>query len=160
MSLKTRNNLQLTVRSMTDADLVDVLRLEKEIFSDPWPRDMFTEHATGGHWTALSAESAGKLVGYACYRIEEDKAHLTNMAVDPEYQRKSVAKRLLENILRIVQESGCELITLEVRASNSGAIAFYTAFGFVELYRQPNYYRRPVEEACVMVRYINDEDEN
>jgi len=144
---------------MTVSDLPQVVMLENLIFSDPWPEDAFLEQTSGDNWTALVVESDSRIIGYGCYFWAGTKSHLTNMAVHPDYRRKSVAKRLLTDILRVVRKSGCDLMTLEVRAGNADAIAFYKAFDFIELYRRPNYYRRPVEEALVMVRYITDDEE-
>ena len=49
------------------------------------------------------------------------------------------------------------ILLLEVRHSNVEARAFYEG-RFQELYRGRNYYRRPVEDALVMVRHICEHD--
>ena len=140
---------------MTADDLSAVVRIERNIFPDPWPKSAFEEQVSGSPWGGLIAESHGTIIGYACYYAVDIEGHLTNIAVDPEYRRKSVAKRLLDNILIIVQGLKCEFILLEVRASNTGAIAFYEKYDFQHLYRRPNYYRKPVEDALVMVHYFD-----
>ena len=83
---------------------------------------------------------------------------MTNLAVADSYRRKSVASRLLEYILDIARNKGCEHILLEVRPQNKDAIAFYENAGFKLLYCRPNYYRNPVEDALVMVYYFNEEN--
>ncbi|MEE8575808.1 MAG: GNAT family N-acetyltransferase, partial [candidate division Zixibacteria bacterium] len=82
------------------------------------------------------------------------EAHLTNIAVVKSFRRMSVARRMLEEIVTRAQDNECEFILLEVRPSNEEAIAFYEEYKFRLLYRRPNYYRRPVEDALVMVRYL------
>lgn len=91
--------------------------------------------------------------------VVADESHLTNIAVTPEHRRKSVAKLLLERILQIVADLDCTLILLEVRPSNREAIGFYEKYGFDLLYRRPNYYRRPIEDALVMVRHLTDNED-
>jgi ribosomal-protein-alanine N-acetyltransferase len=148
------NDLLVTVRALSADDVDQVVVLEKEIFPDPWPRSAFEEQLKGPQWGGIVAERDGRVIGYACYLIVANESHLTNIAVDPLHRRKSVAKRLLDRILDIVNERQCEMLLLEVRTSNHAAITFYERFGFEMLYRRPNYYRRPVEDALVMVRHL------
>jgi len=138
------------MRVMTEQDLPRILAMERSCFTDPWPPSAFDEILEGDGWTALVAEAEGVIVGYSCHFEVVGEAHLANVAVDPEYRRKSVAKRLLERILDLTKANGCSQILLEVRPSNKGACRFYHDAGFEELYRRPNYYRSPVEEAVVM----------
>ncbi len=148
---------KFTIRPMVDADIDRVMEMEKIAFSDPWPRTAFVEQLKGPYWGAIIAEQDGAIVGYACYLIVADESHLTNIAVDPAWRRKSVAKLLLDRILQIVAEFDCTLILLEVRPSNTEAISFYEKYDFELLYRRPNYYRRPIEDALVMVRHLTDD---
>jgi len=149
--------LDIAIRKMTREDLAIVSRLEKEIFSDPWPARSFTEILDDEQWGALVAEHGSEVIGYACYMVVLDEAHLANIATVPSYRRKSVAKQLLERILDIVIDLKCGILLLEVRPSNREALDFYRKYGFMELYRRPNYYRRPVEDALIMVRYLDTE---
>ena len=154
MSSATNSRLDIQIRGMVLEDVSQVLKLERAIFPDPWSAAAFKEQITARGWGAIVAECEGRIIGYACYYIVSGESHLTNIGVDPKYRRKSVAKRLLENILRVVTDSNCEYIFLEVRPSNHGAVAFYERFHFDLLYRRPNYYREPVEDALVMGRYL------
>jgi ribosomal-protein-alanine N-acetyltransferase len=97
-----------------------------------------------------------KIAAYGCYLIITTEAHLTNLAVAPEFRRKSVARQLLGEILEIARRKECEYILLEVRPRNESAISFYEQAGFKLLYRRPRYYRNPVEDALVMVYYFPD----
>jgi ribosomal-protein-alanine N-acetyltransferase len=144
---------------MTEADLPVVLKLENEIFSDPWPKSAFWDQLQDDGWGAIVAECEGRVIGYACYMIVEPESHITNLAVEPDFRRKSVAKRLVDHIFTIAREHHCEYLILEVRPSNAGARAFYEKLGFRFLYKRPNYYRRPVEDALVLVYYFDDDME-
>jgi len=140
---------------MVREDLTAVYALENQIFSDPWPLRSFEEIFDEDSWQALIAESEGRLIGYACFLDIAGEAHIANIAVSSEFRRKSVAKRLLDRILLFAQDSRCEMIILEVRPSNRPALEFYKKAGFAELYRKPNYYTSPKEDALVMVLWLN-----
>ena len=149
------NTSNLTIRSMTAQDIDTVITLERQIFPDPWPRSAFEDQIEDSGWYALVAEIGREIIGYACYMIVAHESHLTNVAVIPAFRRKLVAKRLLDTILQSVNAAGCEHILLEVRPSNEAAIAFYDKNDFQVLYRRPNYYRSPVEDALVMVKKLH-----
>lgn len=153
-SVANSNNTTVTIRVMADSDIDTVTALEGEIFPDPWPRAAFVEQLKDDTWGAIVAEADGRVVGYACYLLIHNESHLTNIGVDRPWRRKSVAARLLERILQVITERGCDILLLEVRPSNVEARDFYAKHGFRELYRRPNYYRRPIEDALVMVRYL------
>lgn len=149
----------VTIRAMSEEDLPVIAELEQQIFPDPWSVNAFSEALAEDSWGALVAEAAGQVAAYACYLIIDVEAHLTNIAVAEPYRRKSVAKQLLDHILRIVTEAKCEHLLLEVRPGNVEAVAFYRKHGFHQLYRRPNYYHNPVEDAQVMVYYLGDAQE-
>ncbi|MDH3891628.1 MAG: ribosomal protein S18-alanine N-acetyltransferase [candidate division Zixibacteria bacterium] len=150
------DNPVVTIRPMVEEDLPLVGRMEQQLFSDPWSISAFAEALTEPSWGALVAEIDGLVVAYACYLIIDVEAHLTNIAVAEGYRRKSVAKHILDRILRIVTEAKCECLLLEVRPSNVEAVAFYRKHDFHQLYRRPNYYQNPVEDAQVMVYYLGN----
>jgi ribosomal-protein-alanine N-acetyltransferase len=135
-------------------DLDTVVAMEAAVFPDPWSRESFKEILTEWGWRALVAVGDDQIIGYACWLVAEREAHLTNIAVAVSYRRKSIAKRMLEHILQNVSEAACEYLLLEVRPSNAGAIAFYEKQGFELMYRRPKYYRKPPEDALVLVRYL------
>lgn len=158
-SVANSNNLAVTIRQMNDADIDTVTALEGEIFPDPWPRSAFVEQLKDETWGAIVAEAAGRIIGYACYLLVHNESHLTNIGVERAWRRKSVAAQLLGRILQVITERGCDILLLEVRPSNIEARTFYTKHGFRELYRRPNYYRRPIEDALVMVRYLEQTED-
>jgi ribosomal-protein-alanine N-acetyltransferase len=145
------------IRPTTSDDLAAISELENVIFPDPWPFSAFEEALADEECCQLVAEYDGWIVGYAVYLTDGTESRVANIAVAPEYRRKSVAKQLLRHILDVVSETDCSLVLLEVRPSNFEARELYGEFGFRDLYRKPNYYRRPVEDALVMVRHLKDD---
>ncbi len=147
--------LKVTLRDMIPDDLEKVALIEKSVFTDPWPDDEFEDHMNDSESGALVAVGARKMVGYACYQIDDHKLHLTNLAVDLACRRKSVAKQVLDHILDLARDRDCELIFLEVRVSNEAARCFYEASGFRTVDRLRRYYVSPVEDALTMTRWVS-----
>jgi ribosomal-protein-alanine N-acetyltransferase len=149
--------LQITLRPLRRSDLHQIVLLEIEIFPDPWPMAAFEEELDRENRGIIVAEYEQRIIGYAGYFFAAGEAQLTNIGVALEFRGKSVAKSLLNCILEIARKAGCENIFLDVRPSNKAAINLYIKFGFMELYRRPNYYRIPPEDALVMVKNLREE---
>lgn len=158
MSAIRAKQTQYDCRPMKSKDLIEIASIEKLCFPDPWPRSAFQEIIDNRDHGALVAENESGIIAYGCYLIISPEAHLTNLAVRPEFQRRAVATDLLNRILDITNKRKCEYIILEVRPTNDSAIAFYEQAGFKLLYRRPRYYRNPVEDALVMVYYFNQNE--
>ena len=153
----TRVDTTFKIAPMKSTDLKAVMALEKAIFADAWPREAFLEHLEESGSGGLVVAIGSDIIGYACYQIAEDGVHLTNLAVAPEYRRKSVANGMLDHILGLARKQACDLIYLEVRLSNETALKFYRSAGFIEVDRVTDYYENPREDAVVMLVRVDDE---
>lgn len=91
------------------------------------------------------------LLGLGCYWAIVDEAHITVLAVDPRYQRRGLGKWLLVNLLEDACHRTLTRATLEVRPSNSLALALYESLGFEALGRRRRYYADG-EDALVLWR--------
>ncbi len=156
MSRLKEIEIKYEIRELKSSDISEIMAIENVGFPDPWPIKAFEEIIRQPGHGGIVAVSDSKVVAYACYLLIEHESHLTNLAVADSYRRKSVASGMLEHILDIAKNKGCEHILLEVRPQNKSAIAFYENAGFKLLYSRPNYYRNPVEDAQVMVYYFNE----
>ncbi|MCP4706523.1 MAG: ribosomal protein S18-alanine N-acetyltransferase [candidate division Zixibacteria bacterium] len=145
------------IRLMKREDIDHLASLEMEIFSDPWPVEAFIDGLDDVNHVFLVVEIEKQIAGYGSYYIEMGEGRLTNIAITPEFRRKSIAKKLLEYILGVVKEAMCKYIFLDVRPTNEAAISLYNLYGFYEAYRRPEYYSDPTEDAMVMVKNLDDE---
>lgn len=118
-------------------------------FSEPWTRWSFlTEIADGGYIpTAWEGET---LIGFAAVRAEGDAGYLSLIAVDPAHRRRGVAAALLAAAEDRCRAQGLTRMLLEVRSSNEGAQAFYTANGYQTIARRPAFYSFPREDGLTM----------
>lgn len=106
-----------------------------------------------------SAEGAGHtqgrecLIGLACLWSILDEAHITLLAVDPDYRHQGLGQMLLWTLLLLAQDRGLQWATLEVRPSNQAAISLYSKFGFKEVGRRRGYYTDPDEDGLILWRH-------
>ena len=78
------------------------------------------------------------------------QAELETIAVAAEDQRRGVARRIFAAMVQELRTAQVTEVLLEVRASNSPALAFYRAQGFVETGQRPRYYGDPIEDAVLL----------
>ena len=146
---------------MTGDHLDQVADIEKLCFSDPWSRRMLSEHLENECAAAIVAQGAdGTVLGYAGLLVVLDEGYITNVAVRPECRRQGVAKQLLQVFLDFARAHKLAFLTLEVRASNYGAIALYGSLGFRSVGRRKNYYEHPREDAIIMTKEFTDGTED
>jgi ribosomal-protein-alanine N-acetyltransferase len=98
---------------------------------------------------ALEAELRA-IVGYAGLWLMTDEAHITTIAVDPDYQGNGIGELLLLGLIDRAQQIGAHWLTLEVRVTNQVAQALYEKYTFKEMGLRRRYYSDNGEDALVM----------
>lgn len=144
------------LRLAAEGDLKQVVRIEKASFADPWTEDSFRRLLTGRPAIFLVAifPPDEAVAGYAvAFSVRED-AEVLNLAVDPTFRGKGLAGQMLDAVLIELGTCGVRTAFLEVRESNRAARALYRSRGFAEIGRRQAYYRRPVEDALVLRRFL------
>jgi ribosomal-protein-alanine N-acetyltransferase len=132
--------------------LAGVMPIERASYPKPWTASVFQsemEMMRRGERCYLVAREGTTVIGYCGLMYAVDEAHVTNIAVAPDYQRRGVATRLLAELAWAAIEHGATALTLEVRISNIGAQALYARFGFRPAGVRRQYYEN-VEDAIVM----------
>ena len=141
----------LSIDRMLPADLADVLVIERASFSMPWSRGAFLyeieQNQVARCWVG---REDGRIVGYICLWDVADELHVTNVAVHPDARRRGIARALLESVFAHARAAGSRMVLLEVRPSNTEAIALYDSFGFHVVGRRRGYYYDSGEDALVM----------
>jgi len=140
------------VETLSEADLDEVLAIERASFSNPWSRDMFLwelQNAGVSYGYVLRAPS-GAVAAFCTVWVVQDEVHINNVAVDPEHRGRGVGLSLLRFVLRLAAELGARRATLEVRRSNAAALKLYKRLGFQVAGVRRNYYSSPVEDALIL----------
>lgn len=138
---------------MVQEDADGVARVEAACMPVPWSRQSFWEeasHTDAYYLIARDVDRDNLIVAYAGCWVLANEAHITNVAVDPDYQGQGLGRRLMNELTSRVKALGVDSMTLEVRPSNTVAINLYTSLGFRSVGQRPKYYTNPVEAAEIM----------
>jgi len=146
------------VRRLTYADLPQVIAIERRAFPTPWSLAMFVLELSKPSGICLAIVKGERLVGYTVCSRYDTVWHLMNVAVDVTERRQGLATRLLEELFARGDRLD-EQYTLEVRASNAGAISLYEDFGFRAGGLRRGYYHDNKEDAVIMWRTVGSGDE-
>ena len=142
----------LAFRKMTPDDADAVARVEAACFPVPWSRESFWREASNENTSYLLAinEETKDVIGYAGCWILADEAQITNVAILPAYRGQGAGTRLMAASIEAARARGATAMTLEVRPSNTPALALYHHFGFKEAGRRKGYYSDNGEDAIIM----------
>jgi ribosomal-protein-alanine N-acetyltransferase len=130
---------QWALRPMRSADLDQVVRVERSIYSHPWSMGNFRDSLHAGY-SCWVMEGQGELIGYGVLMIGVGEAHLLNLSIALPWQRRGMGKALLQHFIDLAARFGAARMLLEVRPSNAGARALYAQAGFLELSVRRGYY--------------------
>ena len=137
---------------MDRSHLAGVAELERMCFSTPWNEAMLEEELYNDTASFIVAEGEdGSVLGYAGLHVILDEGYIDNVAVRPSCRRMGLGDKLLDVFIRFGQ-ANLAFLTLEVRPSNTAAVALYEKNGFKEVGRRPNYYDNPKEDALLLTR--------
>jgi len=144
-------DLEVHLVAMRRRHLRAVLRIEAQVYPRPWSLALFmSELGLRASRCYVVARVGGAVVGYAGLMLTGDDAHVTTIAVDPEWQRHKIGTRLLAFLARESLRRGARNLTLEVRVSNQPAQGMYLQFGFKPAGIRKGYYQETNEDALVM----------
>jgi ribosomal-protein-alanine N-acetyltransferase len=146
----------LHIRSMQLDDLSQVLAIDSQSFTLPWPESAYRyellENPSSFLMVAeIEQSEVGRLiVGVVVVWMILDEAHIATIAVHPEFRGQGIASRLMVSMMREAIQLEARLATLEVREQNTAAQRLYQRFGFNIVGRRPRYYKDNLEDALIM----------
>ena len=147
--------MNFDIVNMTREHIGKIAELEKICFSTPWSESGLNEEIDNPQSHFIVAVEDQKILGYIGVQEIVGEAYITNIAVFPEYRRQGVARKLLEKAIDDAKQRECMFITLEVRKSNSNAIALYDKLDFKNVGERKNFYTNPTENAIIMTKNFN-----
>lgn len=141
---------ELSFRPMQKGDVPRIAELERLCFRSPW-----SAKALAGELKNPAARYRVGLVGssieaYAGMWILYDEAHITNVAVSPDFRRQGFGRAIMLEMLQTALLYGASQMTLEVRESNLAAQGLYEGLGFENAGRRKRYYADTGEDAFIM----------
>jgi len=145
------DDIVVHVGPMRRRHLRSVLKIESQVYPRPWSLSLFmSELALRGSRAYYVARVDGIVVGYTGLMVTVDDGHITTLAVDPAWHRRSIGSRLLLVLAREAIRRRVRSLTLEVRIGNRAAQELYRQFGFHPAGIRKNYYVETNEDALVM----------
>ena len=143
------------LRRAAPADVAPLADLERRCFDWPWGRLSFEGELAAGdadHRLACAAQGCGQsaIIGYIFFRFIADEAHIFRIAVDPVWRRPGIGARLVAECLDAARVRGLAAVWLDVRASNTEAIALYGKLGFQTVATRRGYYSDRHEDALIL----------
>jgi ribosomal-protein-alanine N-acetyltransferase len=147
-------DVEFDLRRMRRDDLPQVLPIEQQSFSNPWPETTFLGEIQNiglSYPLVAAVRPGGEIIGYVLYWLVGDEMQINNVAVHPDWRRRGLGERMLRAALDVAKAGGAATAVLEVRQSNLAARTLYErklGFGFLAL--REDYYTGPTEDAIVL----------
>lgn len=165
--------LPYVVEPMRLRDIGEVMEIEHVSFPSPWSASAYRHELLENdlsHYfivrqrrmeeTELSllarirrSLGVGKrppILGYGGFWLMASEAHISTIAVRPDWRQRGIGELLLVAMLDRATELEAEMATLEVRVSNLTAQNLYSKYGFRQVGRRRRYYRDRDEDALIM----------
>lgn len=135
---------------MSKDHVSQIAEIEAMCFSAPWSQRSIESELTNPLSLWVVAMDGDTLVGYVGSQSVLGEADMMNLAVLPQYRRQGIGRMLVNALVEQLRSREVMCLSLEVRASNEGAIALYQSIGFDTVGRRPNYYSKPKEDALIL----------
>lgn len=139
-------------RKMTADDVEAVYAIELATFPAPWTLDSFhyemRENQFAHYIVAVNDED--KIIGFCGMWIVIDAAQITNVAVLEEARGFGIGEALMREAMKAATNGGAEMMSLEVRVTNTVAQNLYRKLNFQDGGIRKGYYTDNGEDALVM----------
>jgi len=145
-------NATIHIRLLETDDILIVAALAKKNMIYPWSEQVFQDCMKADYRTWVICD-ADAIFGFVVVLNQLNECQLLNICIDQQYQRAGYGRQLLHYLFDEVRSQGLHRISLEVRRSNSAAIALYYPMGFIDVGLRKNYYPTDSgrEDALIMM---------
>ena len=144
----------MTVAVLTAAHLPQAAELERLCFHAPWSENALRILLGDSGFGLAALTDEGKVAAYLGVMTVLDEGQITNVATHPDHRRQGYADGLLHALSAECAARGIRELSLEVRESNTAAIALYEKHGFRQVGKRPGFYKNPTEAAWVMLKQL------
>lgn len=155
--MSARPNKSHIVRAVMLEDVATLESIAEESHLSRWTHQAYLDEVTRSGSIFLLIETAdlgisGFIVGRL---VPGPDAEIYNIAVAKKARRHGFGPALLSEFICRCKAEHVENIWLETRQSNTNAIKFYMAAGFLKISLRPRFYSDPIEDAVIMRLTVN-----
>lgn len=143
----------ITVERMNSFNILGVKEISDLSFSSPWSLLSIEKELLNNNAIYLVVKLGNKVVGFGGMWIIFDEAHITNIAVHPDFRGHNFSDVIVENLVKTAKDLNITAMTLEVRESNIAAVNLYKKHNFSVEGVRKNYYEHPREDGFIMWNY-------
>ncbi|TVQ46301.1 MAG: ribosomal-protein-alanine N-acetyltransferase [Gloeocapsa sp. DLM2.Bin57] len=146
------NKIIIQLESLKSQYLEQVVNLDQTCLGGLWNYSGYQREIDSPNSTALVLNLVPKnqIIGLGCFWAILEEAHLTVIAIEPDYQGQGLGQLLLCNLLQQAVGQKLERATLEVKTSNQIALSLYKKFGFQIAGIRKGYYQKTQEDALIL----------
>ena len=143
------------LRPMSKDDLDVIMSIENVIYDFPWTRHIFMDCLRVGYLCHV-VEVDGEIAGYCIMSVGAAEAHVLNLCISGHYRRIGLGQKLLSHMLVMAKHKNVGTVFLEVRPSNTAALALYDKLGFNQIGVRNDYYPAKVgrEDAVILAKSL------
>lgn len=127
------------LQPLTPTWLDTITAIENSAHPHPWSRGNFSDALQAGYHGEILLRN-NQALGYFVAMQVLDEIHLLTITVTPTCQGQGWARVLLDGLRRWGRSLQARTLWLEVRESNTRALAVYERYGFVSVGLRKNYY--------------------
>ncbi len=148
----------LAIAPLTSSLIPAAVSLDQQCLGGMWAADGYQREIESPNSVMLAAfeqrldSPASPLLALACLWTVLDEAHITILAVHPDYRGQGLGYFMVTALMQAAWQLEMEWVTLEVRVSNEVAIALYRQFDFADVGQRKRYYQNPEENALILWR--------
>jgi len=142
----------ITYRKMVSDDVPAVYAIELATFPTPWTLDSFYYEVHENQYAhyVLAIDEEDHIIGFCGMWMVVDAAQITNVAVIESARGRGIGEGLMREAMRIAQQNEMEIMSLEVRVTNTVAQNLYRKLDFQDGGLRKGYYTDNGEDALVM----------
>jgi len=146
----------MIIRPVELKDCGSIHTIEKAASAFPWSHDAIALELSNPHgFNFIAQDDERKICGFIFSIIVTDELSIHNIATHPEFQRRGIARHLLETTIEWARGRGAANAYLEVRSRNNRAIDLYQKSGFTITSIRKNYYSGDHDDALLMHKRID-----
>jgi len=132
---------------MTKGDIPAIFAIEHVAHRAPWSEKLLQDCLRADYHCRVLCKDA-QIVAYVIVSVAAQVAEILNICVSPPQQNQGLGKHLLQAVLVELSAQSLDECLLDVRPSNTAAIALYEGLGFEKVGCRPHYYPARDDQPC------------